>query len=541
MKVFKRPDFALVLSSPGSRGGVPLAIAFGSGLLMGLTPAPVNAWLLAWVALVPLWVVLFRPAPERRLIHQIACCAAWSAGYHGLALVWITDLHPLTWMGIPWLASVAIALFAWGFITVWGMALVITWFLVLHGLSRLTPRARLVPALRIWLGTALWCGLEYVWSLGPLDWTPLAYTQSPHDLVILHLGQLSGPLTVTAVIVAVNATLAEAWMQQWFWGRPNIARSLVITSAVLWLGSHLLGIALYRQPLNDIANQALTIGIVQGNVPTRIKLFEQGQRLALDRYTQGYEMLARRGVDAVLTPEGALPWVWVGTPSQTQNPFYQTLLRYGIPAWLGSFDYRQGSYTQTLFTLTGEGQVYSTYDKVKLVPLGEYIPFEATLGQLISRLSPLDNSLSPGSTTQIVDTPFGQAIAGICYESAFPQLFRQQAAAGGEFILTASNNDPYKAGMMAQHHAQDVMRAIETDRWAARATNTGFSGIVDPHGHTIWISQFRTYETHAETIFRRQTQTLYVRWGNWLTPVLLLMGGIAWSLEWVSWRRRDKA
>ena len=61
--------------------------------------------------------------------------------------------------------------------------------------------------------------------------------------------------------------------------------------------------------------------------------------------------------------------------------------------------------------------------------------------------------------------------------------------------------------MPTQHHAHDVMRAIETDRWAARATNTGYSAIVDPHGHTLWISEIDRYAIHAGTIYRRQNQT----------------------------------
>ena len=137
----------------------------------------------------------------------------------------------------------------------------------------------------------------------------------------------------------------------------------------------------------------------------------------------------------------------------------------------------------------------------------------------------------PGDVNQHFDTPFGRAIAAICYESAFPWIFRNQAAAGGQFIITASNNDPYNATMMSQHHAQDVMRAIESDRWAVRATNTGFSGIVDPHGKTQWLSGFRTYETHAHTIYRRQTQTLYVRWGDWLLPVLVVVALIGLGME----------
>jgi apolipoprotein N-acyltransferase len=81
--------------------------------------------------------------------------------------------------------------------------------------------------------------------------------------------------------------------------------------------------------------------------------------------------------------------------------------------------------------------------------------------------------------------------------------------------------------MPAQHHAQDVFRAVESDRWAIRATNTGYSGIVDPHGRTLWLSGINTYEIHAETVYPRQTRTLYVRWGDWL--VWLLLGGMGVS------------
>jgi apolipoprotein N-acyltransferase len=79
--------------------------------------------------------------------------------------------------------------------------------------------------------------------------------------------------------------------------------------------------------------------------------------------------------------------------------------------------------------------------------------------------------------------------------------------------------------LMAQHEAHDVMRSIEADRWMVRATNTGYSGVIDPHGQIIWQSQAHAFVTHADRIDRRQTKTPYVRYGNWLTPVLLLLAG----------------
>ncbi|MBE9181827.1 apolipoprotein N-acyltransferase [Oculatella sp. LEGE 06141] len=544
---------------------------------MGLTPAPVNAWFLAWIALVPLWLAIvvaadtqsgaIQPSRRDRFWGFVLRPLLWGLGYHGLALSWITDLHPLTWMGIPWLGSIAITVFAWGFITIWGALLVTIWALGLSILCRLSwadvqqflrARLRFMPRvprqppksfsfpslsrapswLRILMGTALWCALETLWSSGALYWTSLSYTQSPYNLPILHLGRLSGPMAVTAAIVAVNGCIAEAvWLRLYHrfntTRSPNsiAARPYLLSAASLLLSLHLVGGGLYRSSLASPPENALRIGIVQGNIPTRIKLFDEGLRRSLSAYVTGYRSLVQQGVDVVLTPEGALPWLWVGSPRQTENPLYQAIVEQGVPAWVGTVGVEQNRITQSLFTLAGTGEVLSRYDKVKLVPLGEYIPFEAIVGRLISRLSPVEATMLPGRYDQRFETPFGRAIAGICYESAFAQLFRNQAAAGGEFILTASNNDPYGRAMMAQHHAQDTMRAIETDRWAARATNTGLSGIVDPHGRTVWLSEFRTYVTHADTLYRRQSRTLYVRWGDWLTPLLAAMGLVAWSVS----------
>jgi len=484
---------------------------------MGLTPAPANLWGLAWVALAPLWVLVVGEARGGTGKVNLWFPFVWGVAYHGLAFAWIRGLHPLTWMGLSWGTSIAITGFCWGFITLWGAALGVTWARLFGFVLKRVPSS---PFSRVLLGTALWCAVSALWNAGPLDWTSLAFTQSPYNLAILHLGQISGSTTVTGAIVAVNGLIAEAWLHR----RQSHDRRfwLFVSPIALFAALHLIGFGLYSQPLTESPAAALKVGIVQGNIPTRIKLFEEGTKLSLDRYTQGYQTLADQGVDLVVTPEGALPWLWLGRPGQRQNALYQAILNRGVPAVVGTVGTRAGRITQTLFLVTGTGAITGRYDKIKLVPLGEYLPFEEFLGKFINRLSPVGASMLPGEAIQHFDTPFGRAIAAICYESAFPWIFRNQAAAGGQFMITASNNDPYNATMMSQHHAQDVMRAIESDRWAVRATNTGFSGIVDPHGKTQWLSGFRTYETHAHTIYRRQTQTLYVRWGDWLLPVLLV-------------------
>ncbi len=499
-----------------------LAIALVSGILMGATVAPIGCWWLAWFALAPLWVLIVKYRRNQlnnsHLFYPVLLAIAWGLGYHGTALSWITGIYPMDWLGVPRLSALAITLFCWTAISLWGGILVSLWTILMLHLDRQKP------GLRILLGVAIWCALEGLWSTSPLWWTSLSFTQSPHNLVILHLGQLSGPTTVTAIIVAVNGLIAEFWLN-----RPKefVSSYLAIATAIL-LNSHLVGYILYLQPLQELPTTELKVGIVQGNIPNQIKLLPVGFRRAMIGYTEGYLTLADQGVSAVLTPEGALP---VYQSQLNQTPLIRAIQEKGVVAWLGAFDQKGQDYTNSIFTILGNGQVFSRYDKYKLVPLGEYIPFAQFLGSIIQRLSPIEATQIPGTANQLFATPFGRAIVGICYESAFSANFRRQAAAGGEFILSASNDSHYSAAMPEQHHSQDIMRAIETDRWAVRVTNTGYSAFVNPHGRTLWKSGYNTYEVHAETIHRRQTQTLYVRWGDWLLPLLLVFSVLVWFWE----------
>lgn len=485
---------------------------------MGLTPAPVEAWYLAWIALVPLWMAIALADRSGRRVFWAAI--AWGCGYHGWALFWITGIHPMTWMGVPWLASLLTAIACWSIITLWGAALVAAWALSWGAIARRTNH----PWLRILTGVALWCGWETVWSWGPLWWSSLAYTQSPHNLPLLQGLQLSGPATVTAVLVAVNGAIAEALLAL----KSNHRRSLALGLAALGVlaSTHLAGWAALSRPLAQPEGDRLRVGIIQGNIPNEIKLYTPGGRRALQGYSRGYRQLAAEGVDLVMTPETALPFFWE-TQLRSSSAMYRAIVAFGTPAIVGAFGQVEGTgYANSLFAVTGDGTTRDRFDKVILVPLGEYVPLESLLGKLVDRLSPLEARLVAGEPTQTFETPVGRAIAAVCYESAFSRHFRNQAAGGGEFILSAANNAHYSPSMPAQHHAQDVMRAIETDRWAVRATNTGYSAIVDPRGHTLWRSRLDTYELHAGEIYRQRDRTLYVAWGDWLTPTLLLLAAI---------------
>ncbi|MEO1352847.1 MAG: apolipoprotein N-acyltransferase [Cyanobacteria bacterium J06635_15] len=534
-------------------------LMFGSGLVMGLAPAPLNLWPLAWLAIAPLWFLRLQTLPSSNpfALKTLFYPFLWGLGYHGFALAWITHLHPLMWMGIPWLGSIAIALFAWAFITLWGAALVVIWFGVcgwtwglggegrreesgvrsqnskfkIQNWQEKEDSARMMYSLiyRLITAVALWCALEMIWSWGPLCWTSISYTQSPGNLWLLQWGKVSGQFGISAVLMLSNGLLAETWVLRWrFPGDPNIWRRGAIALVAFFIAAHGIGWGIQQGAIADNPEQKLTIGLIQGNIPTRIKLTPAGERQAIERYTQGYETLVDQGVDAVVTPEAALPILWQRV--KFQNPLYRAVRNRGVPLWLGTFAVAPDQpsmsswsppLTQSLLSIDGNGETIGRYNKVKLVPLGEYIPFERVLGALIQRLSSMSGSLVPGEPTQVFATPLGNVVVGICYESAYGEVFRRQTAQGGQLIVTSSNNDPYPPSMLMQHHAQDVMRAVESDRWSVRVTNTGISGLVDAQGHTHWLAQPDEYVTYAATVYLRQGQTLYVRWGNWLTWVLV--------------------
>lgn len=541
-----------------------IIIIISSGFLMGFANAPIAAWYLAWIGLVPLWVMLILPEYQSLLKtieinktpknsykiidfvrkkcqfiwqEKFLFPLLWGISFYGFSLFWITGIHPLTWMGIPWLFSLFITICCWIFITLWATIIVIIWSWLLTKVNQLkskqvSPDNLLIiqSIKRIIIGVSAWCLLEMIWSHTPLWWPTLSLTQSPHNLIILQLGKLSGTTTITALIVAVNGLIAEGLIHFLIWKKDK-SNFLKSTHQYLWLTCFFLlvicyniGLYLYHIPSDKFDQASIKIGLIQGNIPHQIKSLSSGFFEALQGYTKGYKLLVKQEAQLVLTPETALPFFWDDIPFYSS--LYEEVLNLKVPVVTGAFSRSKRGYTNSLFAITSTGKVLSQYDKIKLVPLGEYIPFQWLLGKLIKRLSAFDIVLIKGDEKQIFktfNTPVGKAIIGICYESVFPNNFRFQTLAGGEFILTASNNSFYHKGMLFQHHAQDVLRAIENDRWVARATNTGLSAIINPQGKTLWLSQINTYEIHLDTIYQRETKTLYVLFGDWLIWVLLMM------------------
>ncbi|XFA73993.1 apolipoprotein N-acyltransferase [Thermosynechococcaceae cyanobacterium Okahandja] len=463
--------------------------------MMQLALPPVGWGGLAFGAIVPLWWVC-----QTRCSLGSAALAGlwWGLGFYGSSLVWVWDLHPLMWIGIDPLPSWLISRAIWLFLSLWGACLSSLWAVLM---------ARYICGHRWWwellAGVTLWCSLEALWSYSPLWWISVSLSQSPHGFV--HLSRLAGPTTLTAVVLAVNGLITLALRHN----HRYLGYGVVVLVAALLLNGGLAATVAADQ------GPGLRVGIIQGNIPTREKLTPEGIRRAWIDYTRGYRELVAAGAEAVLTPEGALPILW--QPGQV-NLLTSSIQQAGVPLWLGTFMSVPDGHHQVLLTLDERGQIYSRYNKVNLVLLGEYIP--DWLSGVVQRLSTLQSRLIPGEPDQVFRTPWGNAVVLICFESAFSHRSRGQVYSGGEFILSVANNDPYRRQLMAQHHGHDVLRAVEGDRWLVRATNTGLSAVIDPKGTTRWLSEPDRFITHTATIYRRQHLTPYSRFGDWLLPLL---------------------
>ena len=161
------------------------------------------------------------------------------------------------------------------------------------------------------------------------------------------------------------------------------------------------------------------------------------------------------------------------------------------------------------------GEWRGRYDKVHLVPFGEYVPFKDVF------------SFAGGLTKEVGDFTRGRSRAPldaggtklgvfICYESIFPDEVRQFAADGAQVFVNLSNDGWYgDSGAYAQHLKQARMRAVENGRWLLRATNTGVTASIDPYGRVVASIPRKVRTTLVAPYALSSETTFYTRHGDW--------------------------
>jgi apolipoprotein N-acyltransferase len=352
--------------------------------------------------------------------------------------------------------------------------------------SRLIAR---VGTAGLFIAPIAWIATEYLrgYFLTGFPWVPLGNSQ----VTVLPVAQLASVLGIyglSALVAYINATLAYALVTS---GRRRVVAVAMAVVVLIAVG----GWGTWR-----IADGSLTrsgtpirIGLIQGNIAQEDKWNPAHARRIFTTYIAMTRDAVRRGAEYVIWPESSTPFTF---EDPLANPEGDATLRelareVRVPILFGSDQVirRQPVESSELYNaayqLDTEGKTIALYRKIKLVPFGEFFPFQrwiAFAAPLVQRFVPF----SPGSGPVMLPVGSHRASTAICYEVVFPSLARDAVLAGSELLTTVTNDGWYgRSSAPYQHWEMASMRAIEQGRYLARAANTGISGIVDPYGRVL--------------------------------------------------------
>lgn len=241
--------------------------------------------------------------------------------------------------------------------------------------------------------------------------------------------------------------------------------------------------------------------IVQGNIEQSLKWDFDNRAQTINTYRRlTLDALKKEPHDAVLWPETAFPSYY-----QDPSPFRETVedlarkaatpIIFGAPAYVTEEGRRK--MRNSVYALTPEGKITGRYDKMHLVPFGEYVP----LGKLlvfVKRLVYAAGDFTPGEKTVTLGTETGAPRAGplVCFESIFPDYALEHAQNGAGYLALVTNDAWFgRTSAPWQHLGYAAWRAAETGLPLARAANTGVSAFFDRRGRLITTAPFEKEAT----------------------------------------------
>ncbi|MET9773089.1 apolipoprotein N-acyltransferase [Streptomyces sp. NPDC006367] len=484
------------ITSPWRRSAV--AVLAGASPVLAF-PAP-SLWWWAWVALVP-WLLLARSAPTGRRAAYDGWCAGFGfmlAMHHWL----LPSLHVFTFV----IAALLGALWApWG-------------WLVRRMLGGVPSAGRAAAALVVlpsgWLAVELvrsWQGLGGPWGMiGASQWEVAP---------ALRLASVGGVWLLSFLVVAVNAAVALL---------VAVRRARVAAVAGLVAAAAAVSAAWVWSP-RPVAGERVSIAVVQPGVvagrDSADRRFDREERL-----TRG---LAGRGVDLVVWGESSVGFDLDDRPDLADR--LTALSRETGADLLVNVDARRsdkpGIFKSSV--LVGpDGPTGDRYDKMRLVPFGEYVPARSLLGWATSVGKAAGEDRRRGSHQVVMDVGHGLRIGPmVCFESAFPDMSRRLAADGAGVLLAQSSTSTFQDTWAPEQHASlAALRAAETGRPMVHATLTGVSAVHDANGRRVgsWLgtdaSAARVYEVPLA-----HGTTAYVRHGDWAVRGALLVLA-AWAV-----------
>jgi apolipoprotein N-acyltransferase len=373
---------------------------------------------------------------------------------------------------------------------------------------------------RIFVLASGWVALEFIRAhlFTGFGWAMLGHSQYK-NLMCIQIADITGVYGVSFLVVLVNLLLFETLRARSFLLKANIA-VIAILSVVLIYGFWVTGQKKFYKTVK--------VGIVQPNIPLKADWDESRKPWIVDKTIQLTQELRDQKLDLIVWPETSLPGVITDAPSLI-NEIQASAAQLHTPMLIGSIAREGERYYNSAFLIGADGQMLGRYDKIHLVPFGEYLPLRPILGW-INKFIHLDDFTSGKTYTVFSMGPSGPKFSVlICFEDTLGHLCRNFSQAGAEFFVNMTNDAWFRDTKEPFLHLQAaVFGCVENHRSLVRAANTGVSALVDPWGRIIAVVvEGQGKETFIEgtawgSLPLNDEKTFYTKYGDIFTYLCFL-------------------
>ncbi|HWE86641.1 MAG TPA: apolipoprotein N-acyltransferase [Terracidiphilus sp.] len=535
------------------------AAGLSAGLLELPFPlaGPLPPWrsMVAWIGLAPLIWAVMRVAGEGRRPLRRGFLIAYLCGflwYMGNCY-WVRDTMSL-YGGMPPMAPTLLLI---------GFSLVLGLYFGLFGLGLALVRRRLGAVWALAAAPFLWVALELAGArITSVPWDQLGYSQVD-NAVLTQLAPWTGVYGISFVLVAANALLACGLVLRVRTWRIWSAAGGVALTALAAVGLLMqtprpapTATAVLVQPNLDVASD---YDWAPAEWDRHIADFTRLAGEQCKQYIAGIPQTGAAAGEVVCPPYTAHPdliaWPESPTPFAEGDLKFQKMVaalaqQEGAPVVVGGIgmDYsdeeRRWKEFNSAIVVGADGKKIGRYDKIHLVPFGEFVPYEKLLffaKKLTGRVSKFDRG-TDRTAFRIVDQNGVVRRYGvfICYEAVFADEIRHFARNGAEVLVNLSDDGWYgDTSAPWQHLNMARMRAIENRRWILRDTNNGVTAAIDPYGRVRQsIPRHQVDALPAQFGFRDDV-TFYTEYGDvfaWVCAVVILS-----ALAWAFSKRRSQS
>jgi apolipoprotein N-acyltransferase len=481
----------------------PYVLSFISGALLVLCFPTAGLWGLAWVALVPFLASLreVRPGGGFRAGFLMGLPYFFGTQY------WI--YHSINYYGGAsfWLAiSTVLLLAAYEslYIGVFGM------------LFSYSVRNTPLPAL--FLAPVYWVVMEFVrsYALTGFPWSSVGYTQYAF-LPAIQFADITGVYGVSFLVVAINGAVADFFITRRRRAEKPLANLWPTAVGLAALAVFVLAVFGYGQfRLNQHRpGREVKVSVVQGSVDQSVKWNPAYSEEVMGIYEGLTAAVADERPELIVWPESAVPFYWERDADETAE-MRRLASALGTDLLFGAVTVKDAYELSNSAVLLGKnGETLHIYDKIHLVPFGEYVPLRSVLGLFVNRLVEGVGDYVPGRSYEKAQAEVGSFATLVCYEVIFPGLVRKFYKRDGDLMVNITNDGWFgRTTGPYQHFSMGVLRAVENRKPLVRAANTGISGFIDSNGRVL--SALPLFERGAltEEIRTDTTRTFYSRFGD---------------------------